>query len=686
MVSQNGIEADPEKVKALVMMEPPTTTQGLASFVHKLKYLSRFFWMLSQFVYPLHKLCHQAHGFQWNEEAQQAFERIKEILCQLPVVSPPNREDDFYVALAVGTVAIGAVLLQKVSRNYKPIYFESRVMGPGEMAYTEAEQWVLALIFACRKFKIYLIGRKFFVITANNLLPEVVLHLKPGKRIMKWVLELQEYEFEFKIDHTSRSTLAEILVNKGEDVPVYPKIVRGELAIEPLLENAFTLWFDGAYRRVLKKGSGGVVIQDPMGKIIFTHAYDLEDVHTNNEAEYLTLQLGLKQCVVFGITRLIVKGDALLVIKQLLDQWQVKKDSLKHWFYAIKKIARSFEAIQFRHIRREDNQMADQLASSKLQACVAGLAITQALYLGRESLKDVDDFLSTGQSPESLTKVQKRRLVKKASRFTIVGEDLMVYGKDGVLRKVLYKEEVGLVLRQCHEESGHTGKDQVLYRVLRAGFWWPSIVRDTYYWCQTCHDCQAMGERRLVAERQGIIMAYEAFEKWGLDAIGPLPKSTGGKKYIIVGIDYLTKWVEAKAVKEVNAHVVADFVYEYICCRFGVPLVLISDRGQGFRSQLMENLMEKMGIQHRFSSPYHPQCNGLVESANGQIIKMLSKYVFKQVEEWEANLPKCLWAYRTSYKVSTNFTPFELVYGQEVVLPIHMQLGVFKSMKKMDLS
>ena len=85
-----------------------------------------------------------------------------------------------------------------------------------------------------------------------------------------------------------------------------------------------------------------------------------------------------------------------------------------------------------------------------------------------------------------------------------------------------------------------------------------------------------MGERRLVAEKQGIIMAYEAFEKWGLDAIGPLPKSTRGKKYIIVGIDYLTKWVEAKAVKEVNAHVVADFVYENICCRFGVPLLLIS--------------------------------------------------------------------------------------------------------------
>ena len=76
--------------------------------------------------------------------------------------------------------------------------------------------------------------------------------------------------------------------------------------------------------------------------------------------------------------------------------------------------------------------------------------------------------------------------------------------------------------------------------------------------------------------------------------------------------------IEAKAVREVNAKVVASFIYDQICCRFGVPLVLISDRGQGFQSELVEALVDKMGIQHRFSSPYHPQCNGLVENTNGK--------------------------------------------------------------------
>ncbi|KAI5061700.1 hypothetical protein GOP47_0024205 [Adiantum capillus-veneris] len=299
---------------------------------------------------------------------------------------------------------------------------------------------------------------------------------------------------------------------------------------------------------------------------------------------------------------------------------------------------------------------------------VVGLYVTPASYAGREMLKDVDDFLSIGQGPAGMSKLQRKRITQKASKFTLIGEDLMVYGHDVVLRRVLYKEEIGMVLTQCHEESGHQGKDYVLFLILRAGFWWPSLVRDVHYWCKTCHKCQVMGERRLVAESQGAILAQNAFEKLGLDAIGPLPKSASGKKYILVAIDYLTRWVEAKAVKEANSFSVAQFVFDSVCCRFGVPWVLISDRGQGFHNKLVRALVENMEIQQRFSSPYHPQCNGLVENANGQIIKILTKYIDKQMEDWEGNLDKCLWASRTSYKVATtNFTPYELVFGKEAV-------------------
>lgn len=381
---------------------------------------------------------------------------------------------------------------------------------------------------------------------------------------MKWTLELQEFEFEFKVDHLVRAQIADVLVHKSQDVPSYPKRETTACEEEEDIPNAHTLWFDGAYRRVLQKSSGGIVIKDPGGITVFTRSMTLEEVASNNEAEYLTLMLGLKQCLEFGIARLIVKGDALLVIKQLLGLWQVKKDNLKKWFFDIKKLLRRFDAIQLKHVARELNHEVDGLAKSQLEAVVAPLQVKEALYNGRESLQEITNFLEAGQCPSGKTNMKKKGLVMKARHYKLIGEDLMVQGKDYILRRVPYKEEIGLILKQCHEEAGHQGKEQVVFRILRAGYCWPSMVRDVHYWCSTCHECQAFGNRKLTSEPQKAILSFDTFTKWAVDAVGPLPRSNNGKRHIIVAVDYLTKWVEAKAVKDVTTKRVATFLFDQI--------------------------------------------------------------------------------------------------------------------------
>ena len=98
------------------------------------------------------------------------------------------------------------------------------------------------------------------------------------------------------------------------------------------------------------------------------------------------------------------------------------------------------------------------------------------------------------------------------------------------------------------------------------------------------------------------MIAYNIFEKWGIDAIGPMPMTARKICYLLTAIDYLSCWAEARLVKTVNAKIVCKFVYEDICCRFGIPLELVSDRGPGFRSELMDLLCEKLKIKHRYSS------------------------------------------------------------------------------------
>ena len=104
-------------------------------------------------------------------------------------------------------------------------------------------------------------------------------------------------------------------------------------------------------------------------------------------------------------------------------------------------------------------------------------------------------------------------------------------------------------------------------------------------------------------------------------------------------------------------------------------LEILSDRGPNFRGDLVGELMEKLGIARRHSTPYYPQCNGLVKKVNGMIVRMITKQVHNKPKNWDRQLQFALWAYRTSFKTSLGYTPFHLVFGKEALLPIEVQLS-----------
>ncbi|MCO5589038.1 hypothetical protein L7F22_043003 [Adiantum nelumboides] len=140
----------------------------------------------------------------------------------------------------------------------------------------------------------------------------------------------------------------------------------------------------------------------------------------------------------------------------------------------------------------------------------------------------------------------------------------------------------------------------------------------------------------------------------------------------------MTRWVEAQSVARVNEKIVSKFFYTDIICRFGTPLEIIFDNGPGFRKDLLTEVCEERKIQHRHSTPYYLQSNVLVEKANGIIAGIIRKMVQSKPKLWDAFLDGALWAYRTTYKDATQFTPFHLVYGQEALQPIELQIPTIK--------
>ena len=196
--------------------------------------------------------------------------------------------------------------------------------------------------------------------------------------------------------------------------------------------------------------------------------------------------------------------------------------------------------------------------------------------------------------------------------------------------------------------------------------------------CKQCDKCQRLGKisRRHMMPLNPILV-IELFYVWGIEFIGPFPTSLG-YTYILVGVEYVSKWVEAMPCRAEDHKVVLKLLKENIFSKFGVPKAIISGGGSHLCNKPFENLLSKYGVKHKMATPYHPQTSGQVELANREIKTI-------QMKDWSLKLLDSLWAYRIAYKTILGMSPYRLVYGKACHLPMEIEYKAWWAIKIFNL-
>ncbi|KAJ0447862.1 putative nucleotidyltransferase, Ribonuclease H [Helianthus annuus] len=324
------------------------------------------------------------------------------------------------------------------------------------------------------------------------------------------------------------------------------------------------------------------------------------------------------------------------------------------------------------YIERRERVLASKLKARSIDELEVQDVVTEE---DPNWMTPIKKFLQNNELPND--QIEAERVKIKARQYVLQGEILYKKGYLAPLLRCVGPEQSKYLVKEVHEGicGAHLGARSVVAKLMNLGYFWPSMHRDTVEQLKKCDACQIHSPIPKSPKHDLVpITSAWPFHKWGMDIVGPFPPSKGGVKFLLVAIDYFSKWPEVKPLAKITGKQIIDFVWENIICRYGLPGVIVTDNGKQFAEKPFSLWCKEYRINQIFSSVAYPQSNGQVERTNRSIVEGIKTRLGRYESNWLEELPSVLWAIRTTEKASHRKTPYSLVFGSEAVIPA--EIGV----------
>eukprot|EP01088_Endostelium_zonatum_P009160 TRINITY_DN2235_c0_g2_i1.p1 TRINITY_DN2235_c0_g2~~TRINITY_DN2235_c0_g2_i1.p1 ORF type:complete len:1400 (-),score=292.55 TRINITY_DN2235_c0_g2_i1:276-4475(-) len=635
IINKAGISTDPRKTNIISKCAAPGNQSELRSFLGCTGYYRKFIHKYSDITVPLRESVNNK-TWTWGKEQEDAFNLLKKLLCESPVLRHPDFTKPFKILCDASGYAAGIILEQ----DNHPIWFYSQRFTKTECRYGITERECLALVLAVKKFRQFIHGKPFTVVTDHSALKFLFENKNHVSKLMRWSLELQEYAADMTIVFKPGVT------HSAPDA----------LSREPLAKNGFKLsdWFN-----VYEETN---FVDDYADNIDIVYEYSDEEMDSSSSEEEVDNKI-VKKRTDFKYT----PRD-----KEYLER--VAEDN--KWFDNERKVNDEKYKKLDKLLGQQIINKESDLMENKEDISWEDVEPPQFSEIGQKQLLDKDaepilTYLAYGKLP-----VEGKETVIKISRECIY-EDGQLYKVEwtkNTCAKCLWipKCMINEVIADMHGAmlSGHSGFDKTLLKT-RERYYFPNMYSEVKKWVQTCKECQ---ERKgLTRKEYGSLNPLEhpsyPFERVAMDIVGPLVETTQGNKYILTIMDYHTRWPEAISLKDAKAHTVAKAYIDVFISRYGCPRIVLTDLGSNFNSHLMEEVNKILQTKHRTTTPYRPQTNGMIERFHAPLITSLSYLCSVDQTDWDEYVPLALFVYRSSVNTTIEMSPFKALFGFNASLP-----------------